>query len=36
MKKANQIRQILQFYVQINKLKTIIADEPNNFSITLV
>ena len=33
MKKANQIRQILQFYVQINKLKTIIADEPNNFSI---
>ena len=33
MKKANQIRQILQFYVQINKLKTTIADEPNNFSI---
>lgn len=33
MKKANQIRQILQFYVQMNKLKTIIADEPNNFSI---
>lgn len=33
MKNANQIRQILQFYVQTFPLKTNIADEKNNFSV---